>query len=374
MIRIPGMLMIGAAGRNAGKTEFACQLISKYAAQRPVIGLKVTTIRERNGLCPRGGQGCGVCSSLQGDFCLTEETGGDPAKDTSRLLAAGAAQVFWLRVLKEHLQQGLAAVREKIGSGTIVVCESNSLRSVAEPDLFVMVREKGSDEYKESARAVSEHLDREVLSDGRNFSPDISDFRLVDKRWSLREEASALLLAGGGSRRMGRDKSMLSINGRPMIEHIYRQLEPNFREVLISCSEAGKYSFLGARMIPDQIPGQGPLMGIATTLKAAGCELVAVVSCDTPDVRMPLLRRMLRAAEGHDGVVPCWQGGRVEPLFAVYRKGILPVAGQVLAEGRRRVDAIYPQCNILTLNLEDEAPLQNINTVEDFEKFERKHK
>lgn len=67
---------------------------------RPVIGIKVTTIKAKDGQCPRGSQGCGVCSSLEGDFCITEEIDSDCDKDTARLLAAGANRVFWLRAMK----------------------------------------------------------------------------------------------------------------------------------------------------------------------------------------------------------------------------------------------------------------------------------
>jgi molybdenum cofactor guanylyltransferase len=365
------MLMIGAAGRNAGKTEFACRVIARFAAETSVTGLKVTTVKERDGKCPRGGQGCGVCSSLKGNFCLTEERGENPDKDTSRLLAAGAERVLWLRVLREHLVEGLAAVRQAVGPGRTVVCESNSLRLVAEPDLFLIVREAVSQSYKDSAAAVREHADREVLSDGKGFAPDPAELGLLDGRWTLREEASAVILAGGASRRMGADKSLLPVGGRPMIEHVHRQLAPNFREVLLSCGRAGKYSFLGAREVPDEAPGQGPLMGILSALNVAACELCAVVACDIPEVRMPLLRRMLRCAEDFDGVVLRSTGGRNEPLFAVYRKTVLPAARRAIASGRRKVDAIYETCRIRFLELDSGDSLRNINTRDDYDAFAR---
>jgi molybdenum cofactor guanylyltransferase len=369
MTAMPGMLMIGAAGRNAGKTEFACRLIQKFCSAHAITGLKVTTIRERGGACPRGGQGCGVCSSLQGNYCLTQELGENPEKDTARLLAAGAERVYWLRVMKEHLAEGLAAVRERIGPDRITICESNSLRLVAQPDLFFIVREAASPDYKESAAAVRDHADREVLSDGQSFDLDLGDIKLNAGRWALRENATAVILAGGASRRMGRDKSMMPVGNRPMIEHIYRQLEPNFQEVLISCAETGKYSFLGAQEVPDEVLGQGPLMGIVSALSASANDLCAVVACDIPEVDMPLLRRMLRTAEGFDAVVPRSEGKRHEPLFAVYSKSILPVAREAIAAGRRKVDAIYESCNIRFLELDAETQLHNINTEDDYQSF-----
>ena len=96
--------MIGSAGANVGKTELACALIKKLGRTTDITGIKVTTIRAKDGECPRGGQGCGVCSSLDEDFDIMEETDSDTEKDTSRLLAAGAKRVFWLRVMKQRLE------------------------------------------------------------------------------------------------------------------------------------------------------------------------------------------------------------------------------------------------------------------------------
>jgi len=114
MIRIPAMFMIGAMGRNAGKTEFACSLIRKFCSEHNVIGIKVTPVDKADGSCPRGGTGCGVCTSLNGDYDITEETDSQPDKDTCRMLAAGAKKVFWLRSLRTHLVEAMATLQAVI--------------------------------------------------------------------------------------------------------------------------------------------------------------------------------------------------------------------------------------------------------------------
>jgi hypothetical protein len=144
MIKLDGMLMIGSAGANVGKTELACALIKKFNGIANITGIKVTTIKAKDGQCPRGGQGCGVCSSLDGDFQITEETDSNSHKDTARLLAAGAKRVFWLRVMKTHLKDGIATLPDIIGPDAISICESNSLRKVVEPGLFLMVKARNS--------------------------------------------------------------------------------------------------------------------------------------------------------------------------------------------------------------------------------------
>lgn len=181
------MLMIGSAGANVGKTELACAILRKFRPSgEPIVGIKVTTIDEKDGKCPRGGEGCGVCSSLEGVYVITQET--DPAsdKDTARLLAAGASRVYWLRILRAHLEEGFAALMEVVGSDATTICESNSLRRVVEPGLFFVAEKKGARTWKPSALEVKQYADRIVVSDGSSFDLDIDRIVLDNGKWTLR--------------------------------------------------------------------------------------------------------------------------------------------------------------------------------------------
>lgn len=365
-LRLPGMLMVGSAGRNSGKTELACSLIRRAAARQDVVGVKVTAVREKDGTCPRGGEGCGACSSLEGSFCITEETDGSTDKDTSRLLAAGARRVFWLRVLTEFLPEGVEALTDIIGGNTVSVCESNSLRTVVDPDLFLIVREEGSSEVKASARAVMDRADRIVVSDGHRFDLDLNDVGTVDGRWILCEHAAAIVLAGGVSRRMGTDKSMLRVHDRPMIAHVCDQLRGHFEETLVSAADAASYGFLGLPIVPDRAPGRGPLMGIASALEASTHELSLVVACDIPEIDVVLARRMLAMADGYDAVVPRVHGGHLEPLFAVYRKSAGAAIDALLEEGECRVRRVFERCKTRFLDVTGTSGMRNLNTMEEF--------
>src|SRR4030042_3331361 len=99
MIKLRNMILIGSSGRKSGKTRLACALIKKNADKMEITGLKVTTIKERNGECPRGGRGCGVCSALKENYLLTEEHSTKGKKDTALLLKSGAKKVFWLQAV-----------------------------------------------------------------------------------------------------------------------------------------------------------------------------------------------------------------------------------------------------------------------------------
>lgn len=152
---IPNMILIGATARNSGKTTLALSIIKKFKSRVPVFGLKVTTIAKRNGGCIHGGEGCGACSSLKdANFEIAEEKNDSGNKDTSMLLAAGAQRVFWLKVLFSHLDEGIEAVLKMIPEGSLIICESNSLRKIVEPGVFVMVKNSEDSFVKKSAEEV----------------------------------------------------------------------------------------------------------------------------------------------------------------------------------------------------------------------------
>jgi molybdopterin-guanine dinucleotide biosynthesis protein A len=373
MIKLDGMLMIGSAGANIGKTELACALLRKFSKNHNVVGIKVTTIKDKDGQCPRGGEGCGVCSSLEGNFCITEETSKTSGKDTARLLAAGAGRVFWIRVLKEHLVEGITALLDVIGPEAVSICESNSLRQVVEPGLFLMVSNNDSNAWKSSARQVRRYADRIVVSDGSGFDLALDRIKLVDGKWTLLEKATAIIMAGGGSRRMGTDKSMLPIEGRPIIERTCQRLAACFEQVLISANESDKFAFLGFDVVPDKVPGQGPLMGMASALEASANEINFVVACDIPHIELGYVRRILFEAVKNEAdiIVPTTGDGGYEPLFAVYRKSALKAINEVLSSGGHKISDVFALCNVKKVDLG--ACLANLNTMAEYEEFRKNH-
>ena len=372
MIKLDGMLMIGSAGRNAGKTVLACAAIKKFCKSTNITGIKVTTIKAKDGTCPRGGRGCGVCSSLDGNFCITEELKRNSSKDTSRLLAAGASRVFWLRVMRSHLKQGLNALLSIIGPDAVSICESNSLRHVVEPGLFLMVTAPNLKKWKASAQDVRRYVDKVVVSDGSNFDFDIDEIKLTQRRWQSELSATAIILAGGKSSRMGTEKGMLSINDQTMLEHICKQLRGTFSQILISAGDAEKYSFAGFEVVRDKTPGQGPLMGIASALEASANEINFVVACDIPHIEMDCVRKMLTEARGADIVVPTTGDKKYEPLFAIYRKSALDAIKRTLRKGERKISEVFDKCEVKYIDLGKADWLININTLAEYEEFQRR--
>lgn len=165
LIQISNMIMIGAAGQNSGKTTFAAEIIRRWHKEYPIIALKITSVNQQHAHCVRGGAGCGACSSLCGPFELSEETDPASGKDTSLLLAAGAHRVYWMKCMREHLTDGIRHFLLQIPKDTLILCESNSLRKIVLPGLFIMLKNTKNAAIKPSAEEVISKADLVVVND-----------------------------------------------------------------------------------------------------------------------------------------------------------------------------------------------------------------
>lgn len=164
LIEIPQMILIGSTGQNSGKTTFGTGLIGQMKAHS-ITALKISTIQQKGEPCMRGAYGCGSCSAFNGTFCLTEETSKVTDKDTSMYLAAGANRAFFLKTLKANILDGLYHFLNNTSSDSVIICESNSLREVVKPGLFIML--KGTGQVKPSAAAVIKYADYIINNDYR---------------------------------------------------------------------------------------------------------------------------------------------------------------------------------------------------------------
>jgi molybdopterin-guanine dinucleotide biosynthesis protein A len=276
--------------------------------------------------------------------------------------------------METHLEETITALLDMIEPDAVTICESNSLRKVVKPGLFLIVKRGDLKVWKSSARQVKQYADRTVVSDGSSFDLDIDEIKLVDGKWIMPIRATAIVLAGGGSRRMDTDKSMLPINGQPAIEHICDQLGATFDQILISANEVEKYSFLGFDVIRDKVPGQGPLMGIASALEASANQFNFVVACDIPHIDVPYVRRMLAEAAGADLVIPTTGEGKYEPLFAVYCKSALGPMNEVLSSGGRKISDVFARCRVKHIELGNAEWFANLNTLADYEEFQKQRR
>jgi molybdopterin-guanine dinucleotide biosynthesis protein A len=183
-----------------------------------------------------------------------------------------------------------------------------------------------------------------------------------------------VIQAGGESRRMGADKALLPFLGQPLILRPLNRLAGLADEVLVTSNQPESYRFLGLAPIPDLLPGFGALSGLYTALSVASHPYVAVVACDMPFASLELFafELVLLRETGADAVIPRSEAG-TEPFHAVYRRETcLPHVRAALENGKRRVDAWFPQVLIRYLEPAeiiaydpDQRAFLNINTAEE---------
>ncbi len=189
------------------------------------------------------------------------------------------------------------------------------------------------------------------------------------------QSISAVVLAGGRSRRLGSDKALLELDGQGLLARAVRKLATLSDDLVVvtSMPEAYEHMTLGARFVPDERPGQGALMGIYSGLRAAAHEHAAVVACDMPFFSVALLRHMQQELAGCDVVIPRL-GDLLEPFHAIYGKRCLPFMADALERGRRRIVTFFDSvrvCYVRESTIDRFDPLHaaflNVNTPADWQ-------
>jgi len=181
-------------------------------------------------------------------------------------------------------------------------------------------------------------------------------------------DVTGVILAGGRSSRMGRDKALLEVDGVPLFERVLAAMTPLFSTLVIA-GDRPDLARPGLPCIPDRYPGSA-LGGLHAALAAAQTPWIFVAACDMPYPDPELIRQILRERHGHDVVVPRTETG-LEPLFALYGKGCLAPMEAMLSEGRCRIYDFYDEVRVRVLT-EAELPdgagkaFVNINTPGDY--------
>jgi molybdopterin-guanine dinucleotide biosynthesis protein A len=134
---------------------------------------------------------------------------------------------------------------------------------------------------------------------------------------------TGVVLAGGRSSRMGRDKALIEWAGRSLLDRALDRLDAHCAELLV-IGEPEKYGHVGPFVIADEWPGKGPLGGITTAMRYASNDRLLVIACDMPALNDRLFD-MLKAQLGTstDAVVPRHEG-LIEPLAAAYHRSAQP--------------------------------------------------
>jgi len=177
------------------------------------------------------------------------------------------------------------------------------------------------------------------------------------------QDVTGILLAGGQSRRMGRDKARIEINGEMLFTRSLVLLQHYFPSVMIA-GDRPDLTQPGIPVIADIFPGSA-LGGLYAGLQSAHAEWIFVAPCDMPYPDGRLVELLLAQRHGVDAVVPRTPNGN-EPVFAVYHRNCLPHMGEMLRNGQHRSYDFYRRIAIRYLDWQQmpdgwEQALLNLN-------------
>lgn len=156
---------------------------------------------------------------------------------------------------------------------------------------------------------------------------------------------ASIVLAGGRSVRLGRDKALEDVGGRPLIRQVIDRLSALGDETIVVTSQRTRLPELGVTKVIDVYPDKGPLGGIYTGLRATSSPCSLVVACDMPLLNVDLIHYLFRQWPGFDAVVPR-VAGSVEPLHAVYSRSCLRAIEAALLENRLQVNGFFDEVKV----------------------------
>lgn len=172
-----------------------------------------------------------------------------------------------------------------------------------------------------------------------------------------------MILTGGQSRRMGRDKASLPLGGKSMSLTLAERFAP-LGEVAFSVNERGRFETGAFAELVDRYPGQGPLNGLVSALCGSGEDPVLLVATDMPGVTAEAARTLLDSLGEHDACLY-----ENEPLFGVYRRRCLRLAEEQLQKGENAMRAFLARLDVRRLPLADAAIVANLNTPDEWARY-----
>ncbi len=190
-------------------------------------------------------------------------------------------------------------------------------------------------------------------------------------------DITGIILVGGKSRRMGKDKAFLDVGGKTLFEKVLDSFRENFRKILLIGNAAERFASYNLPIYEDILPGSA-LGGVYTGLYYAGTDTVFVSSCDLPFPSSGVIRYICSLTGNSDAVVPTLAHG-YEPLFAAYAKSCLGPVRTMLEAGNYCVYDLYNHIHVREVSareLETEGggldAFLNVNTPEEYEAAKRR--
>ena len=188
---------------------------------------------------------------------------------------------------------------------------------------------------------------------------------------------TSIILAGGRATRMGGvDKGLISLQNKPLIQHVISRLQLQADEILLNANrEIAQYGALGLKVLQDENPEFiGPLAGMLLGLKHSKHDLVLSVPCDSPLLPLNLAECLTnKMLESHADIAFASSYGNAHPVFCLMKKSVLTSLIDYLDAGERKVSTWQKSQQYVEVDFSDCADaFVNLNTLEELRELELK--
>lgn len=188
-------------------------------------------------------------------------------------------------------------------------------------------------------------------------------------------DISAVILAGGKARRMGgEDKGLIELQNRPLVDYIISALRPQTGDIIINANRNRElYRAFGCPVVKDMLGDYfGPLVGMASGMRATFRPYLLTVPCDSPLVPTHLAAMLFHALRSNDAELGVAHDGiRMQPVFALLDCKLLPDLLAYLDEGGRKIDTWYARHRLALADFSATPDMfLNVNTPDDKARLE----
>lgn len=179
MPQLPNLLLIAGTGRNTGKTLLASSIIEKFSFDFDITGLKIS---------PHFHSGTESLEAIykNKNFNIYQETSLSSSKDSSRMLNAGAAQVFYIECYDEYMKEAFEKFLQIAEISGPIVCESPALRKYVQPGIFIIVDSQSNLNKKKDVLDIKQKADLFIETDKEDFHHLVDRLVYCEDGWALK--------------------------------------------------------------------------------------------------------------------------------------------------------------------------------------------
>jgi molybdopterin-guanine dinucleotide biosynthesis protein A len=186
---------------------------------------------------------------------------------------------------------------------------------------------------------------------------------------------TGIILCGGNSKRMGKNKALQPLGNLKLIEHILITVKKVCSEIIIS-TNSSDLEFLPYKKVKDKFQNIGPIAGIYSTLSESETIDNIIVNCDTPFISGEFLEFLISASEGYDLVLPVFNQ-HIQSLTGYFNKSVLPKIGKEIELQHYKPIQMFKTFNLNLVNIDNthsffkDYLLFNINTENEYKEANR---